>query len=223
MVDIKTRFEQLIENKDWKELKVELNDIDPVQITEIIEDAPDGDDVLLFRLLNRKLAKETFQLLSHDMQEEIIESMARNVKKLSTLLNDIEPDDRTAFFEELPGTISQRLIQFLSPEERNTTIRLLGYPEDSIGRLMTPEYVAINPEHTIEEAFAHIRVYGKDSETLNVVYIVDKDWKLVDDIRIKELILADPQQKVQDLMDYRFTALNAMDDQETAIGAFQDY
>lgn len=223
MVDFNTRFEQLIEDKDWKELKVELNDIDPVQITEVIEDAPDGDDVLLFRLLNRKLAKETFQLLSYDMQEQIIESMARNVKKLSTLLNDIEPDDRTAFFEELPGTISQRLIQFLSPEERNTTIRLLGYPEDSIGRLMTPEYVAVNPEHTIEEAFAHIRVYGKDSETLNVVYIVDKEWKLVDDIRIKELILADPQQKVQDLLDYRFVALNAMDDQETAIGAFQDY
>ena len=84
MVDFNTRFEQLIEDKDWKELKVELNDIDTVQITEIIEDAPDGDDVLLFRMLNRKLAKETFQLLSYDMQEQIIESMARNVKKLST-------------------------------------------------------------------------------------------------------------------------------------------
>ena len=223
MVDFNTRFEQLIEDKDWKELKVELNDIDPVQITEIIEDAPDGDDVLIFRLLNRKLAKETFQLLSHETQEQIIEGLARNVKKLSTLLNDIEPDDRTAFFEELPGTISQRLIQFLSPEERNTTIRLLGYPEDSIGRLMTPEYVAVNPDHTIEQAFAHIRIYGKDSETLNVIYIVDKEWKLLDDIRIKELILADPGQKIEDLMDYRIVALNVMDDQETAVKAFQDY
>ncbi|MDY0198568.1 MAG: magnesium transporter, partial [Tenuifilaceae bacterium] len=88
---------------------------------------------------------------------------------------------------------------------------------------MTPEYVAIKPQFTVEETFEHIRKYGRDSETLNVIYIVDNDWKLVDDIRIKELILASPQQKVEDLMDNRFIALNAMDDQEMAIKIFQDY
>jgi magnesium transporter len=111
----------------------------------------------------------------------------------------------------------------LSPKEQSIAIKLLEYPEDSIGRLMTPEYVAIRPEHTVEEAFAHIRKYGRDSETLNVIYVVDKKRKLLDDLRIKELILALPTQKISELLDYRFIALNAMDDQEKAIATFQDY
>jgi len=168
-------------------------------------------------------AKDVFQLLSHDIQEQIIEGLANNVQTLSNLLNDIEPDDRTAFFEELPGTVTQRLMQLLSPEERNITTQLLGYPEDSIGRLMTPEYVAVKPHFTIEQTFNHIRKFGRDSETLNVIYVVSDDWKLVDDLRIKEIILAYPTRKIEDLTDNRFVALNVLDDQETAIRAFSDY
>ena len=111
----------------------------------------------------------------------------------------------------------------LLPEERSITTQLLGYPEDSIGRLMTPEYVAVKPSFTIEETFNHIRKFGRDSETLNVIYIVSEDWKLLDDLRIKELILADPTKKIEDLMDSRFVALNVLDDQEAAIKAFSDY
>ena len=223
MVTFSAGIRQLIENKDWKSLKYSLNEMDPIQAAEIIEETPEANDIILFRLLGRQLAKETFHLLSYEKQEQIIEGLARNVRKLSELLNDIEPDDRTAFFEELPGKICQRLIQFLSPEERNITIQLLGYPEDSIGRLMTPEYVAVKPNDTVQHAFEHIRMYGKDSETLNVIYIVDKQWKLIDDIRIKELILASPEQKISELMDSRFVALLVMDDQETSVKTFQDY
>lgn len=223
MVKFSTQIRQLIDNKDWKFLKYGLNEMDPIQAAGIIEETPEDNDIILFRLLGRQLAKETFHLLSHEKQEQIIEGLAKNVRKLSELLNDIEPDDRTAFFEELPGKVSQRLIQLLSPEERDITIQLLGYPEDSIGRLMTPEYVVVKANDTVEHAFEHIRMYGKDSETLNVIYIVDKQWKLIDDIRIKELILASPEQKVSELMDSRFVALHIMDDQETAVKTFQDY
>ena len=223
MVKFSTQIRQLIDNKDWKFLKYGLNEMDPIQAAGIIEETPEDNDIILFRLLGRQLAKETFHLLSHEKQEQIIEGLAKNVRKLSELLNDIEPDDRTAFFEELPGKVSQRLIQLLSPEERDITIQLLGYPEDSIGRLMTPEYVVVKANDTVEHAFEHIRMYGKDSETLNVIYIVDKQWKLIDDIRIKELILASPEQKVSELMDSRFVALHVMDDQETAVKTFQDY
>ncbi len=223
MVDFKTNYQFFIENKDWKNLKETLNKFDAIQIAQFIEEISEGEEIILFRLLNRKQAKEVFQLLPHEKQEQIIEGLAQNVQKLSDLLNDLEPDDRTAFFEELPGTITQRLIQHLSPEERKITIQLLGYPEDSIGRLMTPEYVAVKPKDTVEHAFKHIRKYGRDSETLNVIYIVDNEWKLIDDIRIKELILANPEQKVEELLDSKFVALNVMDDQETAIKAFTDY
>ena len=222
MNEIKAYFHDLIESKSWKILKEELNNLDPIQIAEIIEELSKTDKIIVFRLLPREIAKETFQHLEHDIQEELIEAMATNSSRITSLLNDLDPDDRTAFFEELPGEISQRLLQMLSAEERKIATQLLGYPEDSIGRLMTPEYVAIKPYFTVSQALEHIRKFGRDSETLNVIYVVDDKWRLVDDIRIKELILAFPEQKISDLVDNRFVALNALDDQEVAIKAFQD-
>lgn len=222
MVEIIVNFQELVQEKQWKTIRDEIVTLDPLQIAEIIEELSDDEDLIVFRLLPRELAKSTFQHLSHDKQEEIIEGLAHNVNKLSSLLNDLDPDDRTAFFEELPGEIAQRLIQLLSPQERRIATTLLGYPEDSIGRLMTPEFVAIKPHYTVEEALNHIRKFGRDSETLNVVYIVDNQWKLIDDIRIREIILATPDQKIEELMDYRFVALSAFDDQEMAVRVFQD-
>src|SRR5690606_21777268 len=151
------------------------------------------------RLLASSQAKETFQFLSHEKQEQIIEGIAKNTQKLSSLLNDLDPDDRTAFFEELPGQVSQRLIQLLSPDERKIALQLLGYPEDSIGRLMTPEFVAVKVHFTIGQTIEHIRKFGHNSETFNVIYIVDDNWKLIDDIKIRQIILADPDQSISEL------------------------
>ena len=173
-------------------------------------------------MLSRESAKETFKHLSHDQREEIIDGLAAHIDKMTDLLNDLDPDDRTAFFEELPGEVSQRLVQMLSQEEREVAMRLLGYPEDSIGRLMTPEYVAVRPYFTVAQALEHIRRYGRDSETLDVIYVVDEHWKLIDDIRIKEVILASPARNVSEITDNRFVALRAEDDQEVAVRAFQD-
>ncbi|MBP8994239.1 MAG: magnesium transporter [Bacteroidales bacterium] len=223
MVEVKFDFQTFFDEKNWRGLKLALNEYDSIQIAEILEDLEENQEIVVFRLLSREQAKEVFQLLSQEKQEDIIDGIAHNVQNLSNLLNDIEPDDRTAFFEELPGKVSQRLIQLLSPKEKQITLQLLGYPEDSIGRLMTPEYVAIKAHYTVDRAFQHIRKYGRDSETLNVIYIIDDERKLIDDIKIKELILADPQEKVANLIDSKFVALNVMDDQETAIKAFTDY
>jgi len=139
---------ELIEEKRWKELRSQLSGLDSLNVAEIIEELDPGEDILVFRLLSSTQGKESFQLISHDKQEEIIEGIARYTNKLSSLLNDLDPDDRTAFFEELPGQVSQRLIQLLSPEERSIALKLLGYPEESIGRLMTPEFVAVK-SHTV--------------------------------------------------------------------------
>lgn len=223
MEEVTINFQDLIQEKKWKEIKYQLVDIDPVDIAEAIEELPEDDDIILFRLLPQEQAKTTFQLLSYDKQERIIDGLAANVNKVTNLLNDLDPDDRTALFEELPGEVSQRLIQLLSAEERRIATRLLGYPEDSIGRLMTPEFVAIKYYYTVAQALEHIRKFGHDSETLNVIYVVDDNWKLVDDLRIKEIILAKPEQKIEELMDHRFVALNAFDDQEEGLQEFQDY
>ncbi len=223
MEEILTNISALIEDRKWKALKDELSNLDSIQIAELLKELSDKESIILFRLLNRAQSKDVFQLLPLIDQQNIIEGLAKNTQRLSDLLNDLEPDDRTAFFEELPGQVAQGLMQLLTPEERSITTQLLGYPEDSIGRLMTPEYVAIRPNYTVAQAFEHIRKFGRNSETLNVIYIVDENWKLIDDIRIKEIILADPNAHIQDLMDNKFVALNVLDDQEEAIKTFSDY
>src|SRR5690554_3173840 len=190
MIQIR-ELQELIDNRQWKELRQELEKLDPAEIAEIIEELKrEGDGIILFRLLPREIARETFFRLDYDKQEELLEGLADRKHLLVELLNDLAPDDRTALFEELPGPVTQRLIQLLSPEERRISIQLLGYPESSIGRLMTPDYVAVKPQMTIDQALDHIRHFGKDSETLNVVYVVDSDWKLVDEVRLREILLA---------------------------------
>ncbi|MDH6357950.1 magnesium transporter [Parabacteroides sp. PF5-9] len=223
MNEFKMEFQLLIEAKKWKILKQALNDLNPHQIAETIGELSKTDQIILFRLLSREQAKEVFQHLLHDEQEDVIKGLAANSNQIADLLNDLDPDDRTAFFEELPGKVSQRLMQIMSEEEREITRRLLGYPEDSIGRLMTPEYVAVKPYFTVAQALDHIRIYGRDSETLNVIYVVDENWKLIDDLRMKELILASPDQRISELVDNRFVALKAYDDQEVAVKVFKDY
>lgn len=216
------KFQGLIERKEWKVLRDKLAELESISIAEIIEQLPEGEDIVVFRLLSKKLAKNTFQYLPYEKQEQVIKSLADHSDKLASLLNDLDPDDRTAFFEELPGQVSQRLIQLLSPEERNITIKLLGYPEESIGRLMTPEFVAVKSHFTVAQTLNHIRKYGRDSETLNVIYIVDSNWKLIDDIKIREIILADPEQPIEELLDHRYVSLNAYNDQESAVRVFKD-
>lgn len=220
--DVKALF-RYIRKKSWKELQAAIDELDNLQLAEAINRGSEFEVVVLFRFLSREQAKKVFQELSHDKQEEIVNGLAQHASKVAELLNDMEPDDRTAFLGELPGEVAQRLMQLLTPDNREVATRLLGYPEDSIGRLMTPEYVAVKPHFTVEETLAHIRKYGRDSETLNVIYVVDDNWKLIDDIRIREVILASPEQCISDLIDYKFTSLNAFDDQETAVSAFKMY
>lgn len=223
MIDTQTDFAELIKTRNWRVLKRAIQNLDTVEAAGLVESASKNNKIILFRLLSRAQTKEVFKMLNYNEQEEVIEGLTENFQKLTRLLNDIEPDDRTAFFEELPGDIAQKLIQRLTPEEQKITVQLLSYPKDSIGRLMTPEFVAIKADFTVAEAFAHIRHHGKQSETLNVIYIIDDQWKLIDDIDIKDLILADPNETINNLIDHRFVSLHAMDDQETAIQVFKDY
>ena len=135
----------------------------------------------------------------------------------------MHPDDRTAFLEGLPGRVVRELIAELTPPERAMAQRLLGYAEGSIGRLMTPDYVSLRPHWTLEEVLEAVRKEGKDSETLNVLYVVDERGVLRGDVRIREVLLAQPDSKVETLMHQRFVALQPGEDQETAVGVFRKY
>lgn len=223
MIEVDIDFHSLIKERLWRELKTELSELDVPSIVSLIEQSNELQSTIIFRFLSREEAKEVFQELRSSKQSEIIEGLAHHASRLSELMNDLAPDDRTAFFEELPGNIGQQLMQLLNPKNLKQTTQLLGYPEESIGRLMTPQYVAVKPHFTVAETLEHIRKFGDDSETLNVIYVVDQKWKLIDDIRIRDIILADSDQKIEDLIENKFIALSAFDDQETAIRIFKDY
>lgn len=214
-------IESLIAERKLSILKEILADWTPADIADLIIDLPEHDKVIVFRVLPVDLATDTFEHLEFDTQEELLKAMGN--EEVAAILNDMSPDDRTALLEELPGASAKRLIQLLSAEERKIAQTLLGYPENSVGRLMTPDYIAIKQDWTVGETLDYIRKNGEDKETLNVIYVVDDKGKLVDDIRIREIILSPLEKRISDLMDEHFTALNVHDDQEAAVDVFKKY
>jgi len=214
-------IESLIAERKLSILKEILSDWTPADIADLIIDLPEQDKVIVFRVLPVDLATDTFEHLEFDTQEELLKAMGN--EEVAAILNDMSPDDRTALLEELPGTSAKRLIQLLSAEERKIAQTLLGYPENSVGRLMTPDYIAVKQDWTVSETLDYIRKNGADSETLNVIYVVDSRGKLIDDIRIREVILSPLDKMISDLMDENFTALNVHDDQEKAVELFKKY
>ena len=218
---LQPEIKSLIAEKQLGILKDILTEWTPADIAELLADISEKERVIIFRLLSNELAADTFEYMDFDTQMELLKSMGR--EEVAEILNEMDPDDRTALFEELPSTAAKQLIQLLSPDERKIAVSLLGYPENSVGRLMTPDYIAVRPSFTIQETLNYIRKYGKNKETLNIVYVVDDKGKLIDDIKIKDFLLAPLEDKVANLMEENFVALHVFDDQETAVEAFKKY
>ncbi len=212
----------LIDERNLSTLKEILIDWTPTDIADLISNLTEENErVIIFRLLPNELAADTFEYLDFDMQMSLIKAMGK--EEVAALLNEMSADDRTSLLEELPSAAAKQMIMMLSPEERKIATSLLGYPENSVGRLMTPDYVAVKPDWTITQTLEHIRKYGKDSETLNVIYVIDDSGKLIDDIRIREILLSPLENKISDLMDENFIELNVYDDQEKAVEVFKKY
>jgi magnesium transporter len=218
---VQPKIEEAIRTRNFGIVRSLLSEWEPADLAELIQELEPEDRGVLFRLLPRALAADSFEYLPPEFQEDLLKALGR--EQVAAILNDMSPDDRTALLEELPASATRQLLTLLTPEERQVAKTLLGYPEDSIGRLMTPDYLAVRPEWAIERALEHIRRYGHDTETLNVIYVVDERGKLIDDLRIRQLLLAPPQDTIADIMDGHFVALSAMDDQETAIQEFSEY
>lgn len=218
---IQPEIAALIQSRDFATLKEILADFLIPDLAELIGDMDERDQAVLFRLLPKQTAAETFEYLDRDIQKSLLKALAQG--EVATILNDMHPDDRTALLEELPGPVVKELVALLTPEERKVAQTLLGYPEESVGRLMTPDYIAVKKEWTTRQVLDYIREHGKNSETLNLVYVVDEKGRLIDDIRIRELLLSPLERPVAELMDENFAWLMATDDQETAVHAFSKY
>ena len=212
---------ELLAQRRYDQLREALLEFEPADVADLIDGLEHDQAALVFRLLPRDLAAAVFSYLDVEQQQNLIANLG--TERVAALINELEPDDRTAFLEEMPAEVAQRLIALLTPAERSITQTILGYPEESVGRLMTPDYVRVKPEWTIAHSMEHIRRYGRDAETVNVIYVVDETGKLIDDLRIRQFLLADPQQKIESMMDRKFTALNATDDREEAVRLMQHY
>ena len=207
--------------RDYGRLRDMLRNRYAVDVAALLTELSLEDQVIVFRVLPRKDAAAVFEHLSHDAKEALLKAMAQ--EEVAALLNDMAPDDRTMFLEELPAAATRQLLTLLTPKERQVALTLLGYPEKSVGRLMTPHYVQVREHWTVREVLDYVREHGQDSETLNVIYVVDDPGLLIDDIRIREFLLAPLDKRVLDLMDRQFVALKATDDQETAVAVFRRY
>jgi magnesium transporter len=216
--NIKQHFNYLLESGNETAARQFLDHQNISDVADLINEFPEQEGYIISHMSIHRAAS-VFKILDLSAQKHIIRELPPY--KTAELLNVLSPDDRTDFLEELPSNAVRELIKLLDPEERKTTLSLLGYPEDSIGRLMTPDYVYVYPQNTVEEVFGTIRKHGKDSETINVIYVINEKGELLDDIRIRDFILSQPHKKVADLMDNRVTSLNAYDDQERASEVFK--
>ncbi len=219
---IQPEIEELIAAGQFDELRdILANNLEAADIAEILDEVNDEDRALLFRLLPTQLASDVFSLLEIEGQEKLIQSLSR--EQVTHILNEMSPDDRTRLLEEVPDEVAQRLLRALNPKELAVARTLLGYPEESIGRRMTPEYVAANPNWTVRQTLDFIRREAPRVETINVLYVLDDQGRLVDDLRLGELLLADPDATIRDICDFQFVSLSAFEDQEEAVEAFKKY
>ncbi len=217
-LSLQEQFEEVIRKDDKLQIQEFLNTRNISDVADLINENED-DEAQIISSLSVHRAASTFKILDFPIQKRIIQSISP--LKTAELLNELPADDRTAFLGELPTEVVRELIKLLNPEERKITLALLGYTEGSVGRLMTPDYLDVRENWTTSEVLDHIRQHGKDSETIDVIYIVNEKGQLIDDVRIREFLLAPPEKKVNELVDGRYIALNVDDDQEKANQIFK--
>jgi magnesium transporter len=205
-VNLSELFSEVLSANNETALKEFLDEQNISDVVELVNEFPEKEAYIIDNMTVHR-AVSVFKILDINQQKEI--------------LNELPPDDRTDFLEELPKAAIRDLIKLLDPEERKITLSLLGYPEDSVGRLMTPDYVYVYEHYTVAQVLNNIRKYGKKYETIDVIYIIDEHGCLIDDIRIRDVLIENPEAIIKDIIDGRYVALNVYDDQEHASQVFK--
>ena len=218
---LEPEIRELIAEKRFVELRSSLRGLDAPELGELLSEFEPDEAAVIFRLMRREEAAEAFSYLEPERQEALIEQLGD--ERSLRVVEEMSPDDRAAMLDELPPEVATRLINKLSPENRRVTQEILNYPEESVGRLMTPDYVRLRPDWTVAQSIDHIRRHGRDAETINWVFVVRDGHRLVDELPIRRLLLADPGVSVESLCDGRFVALNATDDREEAVRVMGHY
>jgi len=218
---IAPEIQEYLESGRLADLKAILSAFPAIDVADLIDDLGDEERGVVFRLLSHDLAIDVFEELSLDSQSTLIQSLAS--AHLAGLLEEMAPDERTALLEDLPSKITRRLLNLLSPKERQLATKLLGYPEDSAGRLMTPDLVWIKESATASQALEKIRNLSADAETINICYVVNSEQKLLGVVALADLVLSQPDTAVSDIMQESLATVTAATDREEAAALCSKY
>ncbi|MCD6443372.1 MAG: magnesium transporter, partial [Thermotogae bacterium] len=220
-LEVKVDIDRMIEDGKYKALKEILQYLEPADIVDLMEDLDPSKKIVIFRLLPKELAAQVFSEMEIEDQKKLISLFKE--ERLKSILEELDPDDRTILFEELPANVVRKLLLYLPADERKKALELLNYPPDSAGRLMTPEFVDLYIDMTVKEAMERIKRIAPEKETIYTCYVIDKTRKLLGVVELKDLILADENTKIGDLMNERVVFVRTTDDQEKVVQLMKKY
>ena len=218
---LEKKIEELLAEKKYSEIKEVFAQMNGADISALFEEVPENKIPLLFRLLPKVLAAETFVEMEADAQKMLIQGFSDN--ELKDVFNELYLDDAVDIVEEMPANVVKRILANTDPDTRKMINEVLKYPDDSAGSIMTIEYVSLRLNMTVEEAIKRIRRTGVDKETIYTCYVTDENRVLLGNISIKTLLLADENDVIKDIMDTNFISAHTLEDQETVANKFNKY
>lgn len=218
---ITPEISEMLRTGNYSGLRTLSEELHPADMAEIMESVPEDKLLVAFLAVARDRQPEVFEYLEPEMQTRLLNEFRPDV--LSRLLNDLSDDARTELLVELPGTVTRRLLETLHPEERKQALALLGYPEDTAGRLMTPEFLHVNAEATAGDVIAKVRRFADEVETVYVIYVIDAAGKLLGTVSLRDVVVAQPEEKVSDVMTETIASVNTHDDREHALEVLREY
>ncbi len=213
--ELYNRIETLLQDHEYPLVKETLSTLEPADISDFLAETTPVRRVLLFRLLSKELAIDVFEYMEGSEREDLLNSFTD--KEAAEIIEEMSDDDRTALLDELPAKTVKKLLLHLSPEERGVANRLLNYPDDSAGRVMTPEYIDLKADMTVADSLQHIRKNARSKETIYTCFVMDSKRRLIGVVELEDLILAQPETPVDDVMDSDpVSATTTMDQEEVA-------
>ena len=205
-------IQEMLNEKRYRELKAIFGAMEPADIAIIFEDIPDKLIPLVYRILPKDMAADVFVEMDNDQQEMLIAGFSD--QELKEVLDELYVDDAVDIIEEMPASVVKRMLKQTDPEMRRHINEILKYPDDSAGSLMTTEYLNLKADMTVSEAFVRIRRIGEDKETINILYVTDKDRHLIGVLSIRNLLLADPDDVIRDIMETNISSVTTLTDKE---------
>ncbi|MDL5047053.1 magnesium transporter [Oscillatoria amoena NRMC-F 0135] len=218
---VRSQVQTLLEQENFQGAKSLLIPVQPVDIARVIEELPEAMQAIAFRLLSKDEAIEVYEYLDSSIQQVLIEDFKR--QDVLDIVDKMSPDDRARLFDELPAKVVRQLLEQLSPQERESTALLLGYTPSTAGRIMTPEYIALKENMTVNLAFERIRQLAPSMETIYYLYVTDRDRHLVGILSLRDLVTAQPEQTIGAVMTREVVFVNTDTDQEEVVQLIQHY